>query len=290
MPSYVNRVGNNLAGGGFTPEKWSLQLNAVFWAVSNLMQIANTNWEGEIKANGSVVNIRQSPLISTYDYSAGGTIQYQDLTDDYVSLRIDRAKGWAITRDNIDEVQNDINVFKEVATNAAIQSKLDIEKLIYSLAYADAGNTVASTALTSANVINWIVQQGVIMNENNLPDDGKRWILVPPSIAGLIATSDIKNQYMTGDTKQVMRESFANDNIGTVYGINVFVSNQLTKTGNTFQCMSGHPAAITFANQFSEVETGNLPNSHGKYLRGLNLFGFKTVKPSALIYAPATLG
>lgn len=290
MPTNVARTGGNLAAGGFTPEKWSLRLNKVFWASCNLMSIANSDWEGEIRSNGSVVKIRQSPLISTYDYSANGIIEYQDITDDYIDLIINKSKGWAITRDDIDEIQNDIDAFKEVNTNAALQSKIDVEKQVYSTVYADAGNVMASTALTKVNVIDWIIEQGVLLDEANVPDDGKRWILVPPRIAGLIAASDLKNASITNDSKSVIRTSFSNDKLGTVYGLNIFASNNLTKTGATYQCMSGHPHAITFANQFNKTETGLRETSHGKFMRGLNLYGYKVVKPKALIHAPATIG
>jgi hypothetical protein len=229
-------------------------------------------------------------MISTYDYSANGVIEYQDITDDYISLIINKAKGWAVTRDNIDEIQNDIDAFKEVSTNAALQSKIDIEKQVFSAVYADAGQSIASTALTKTNIIDWIIEMAILLDESNVPDDGKRWVLLPPRFAGLIAGSDLKNASITNDSKSVMRSSFSNDKLGTVYGLNIFSSNNLTKTGATYQCMAGHPTAITFANQFNETESGLRESSHGKFIRGLNLYGFKTVKPTALIYAPATVG
>lgn len=49
-------------------------------------------WEGEIQGKGSKVIIRAIPTITIGDYGIGGTINYQDLTDDKIELLIDKAK------------------------------------------------------------------------------------------------------------------------------------------------------------------------------------------------------
>lgn len=49
-------------------------------------------WEGEIQGAGSKVIIRAIPTITIGDYGIGGTINYQDLTDDKIELLIDKAK------------------------------------------------------------------------------------------------------------------------------------------------------------------------------------------------------
>lgn len=60
------------------------------------MQIANTNWEGEISGQGSKVQIRVRPTISIGDYSVNGNVAYQNLADDKITLTVDKAKYFAL--------------------------------------------------------------------------------------------------------------------------------------------------------------------------------------------------
>ncbi len=47
--------------------------------------------------------------------------------------------------------------------------------------------------------------------------------------------------------------------------------------------IAGHMSAMTFASQITKTETVRNPSDFGDYVRGLNVFGFKVVKPEALV-------
>ena len=288
MPTNVARIGANLAIGGFVPEIWSKRLNAIFYAQTYLMQICNSDWQGDISSNGSVVKIRQTPEVEITEHTVGAPITYQDMTDDFIELLINRSLKWAIQRESIDKAQQDIDIFVSATDNAARNMKIKMEKIILSAIYGDAGNVMTSVALDKTNVYDWIVDQGVLMDENNLPEQD-RWLILPPKAAGLIAKSDLKNNYMTGDTNSVMRKNVTNENIGMIQGIHIYSSNNVSKTGATYNCISGQKSAVTFASQFTDVTKLVLESQFGEAVRGQNLFGFKTVKPSALNYAPVTI-
>jgi len=88
-----------------------------------------------------------------------GDITLQNLQDDKLELLIDKAKYFAFTIDDIDEAQADINIMKELTMDAAQQMKIAIETQFLSTTYADAGNNIASTALTKDNVMEWIIKR-----------------------------------------------------------------------------------------------------------------------------------
>jgi hypothetical protein len=46
--------------------------------------------------------------------------------------------------------------------------------------------------------------------------------------------------------------------------------------------VAGHKSAITFASQITKMETIRNPNDFGDYIRSLNVFGYKVVKPESL--------
>lgn len=96
MPTSVSRVGANLPNGNFIPEIWSKKLNFKYYKETFLMEIANTAWEGDIKGQGSKVQIRTRPTVTITDYAVNGNVSYQNLTDDKIELLIDKAKAFAL--------------------------------------------------------------------------------------------------------------------------------------------------------------------------------------------------
>ena len=49
-----------------------------------------------------------------------------------------------------------------------------------------------------------------------------------------------------------------------------------------FNCMFGHKCAITFASQLVKNESLKNPNDFGDLLRGLQVYGYETIKTEAL--------
>ena len=58
----------------------------------------------------------------------------------------------------------------------------------------------------------------------------------------------------------------------------------ITSTGDAKRrvIIAGHKSAITFASQVTKMETVRNPSDFGDYIRSLNVYGFKVVKPEAL--------
>lgn len=289
MPTSVARQGNNLSAGDFVPQIWSKKLNNKYYAQTFLRDICNSTWEGEIKSQGSSVLIRQVPEVEVRQHIVGQKLSYQDVVDEKIELLINKALEWNIKREDIDAVQMDIDLFNEVTKNAGFNMKIAIERDVLGSIYGDASNAIATLALDKTKVIDWIVDAGVIMEEQNLPDDSQRWIVLPPKIGGLIQKSDLKDASLTGDGKSIVRGSMTNGRLGNVAGIEVYISNCLAKVGAEYQCLAGHKSAVTFAAQINKVEKVRLQDYFGDAVRGLNLYGFKTVLPQGLIHMPATV-
>lgn len=283
--SSVARVGNNLPNRNFISEVWSLLINAKYYAKTCLMEIANTNWQSEIKEKGSQVHIRIRPTVQTFDYAVDETVQYQDVTDDKITLTIDQALGWAVSIPDIDKVQSDINIASQLQMDAAEQMRISTERKVFGTIYADAGNAIASTAVTATNFIDWVTQAAQTMDENFIPVED-RWIIVPPWLYWRGMNSDLKAAFLTGDAQSTIRNR--KTEIGGVAGFTVYSSNLLSNNGTTWQCMAGHKSGLTFAAQLQKTETGRMPNKFGDFIRGLTVFGYKVNLPSALISMPAT--
>lgn len=252
------------------------------------MQIANTQWEGDISGQGSKVQIRVRPTISIGDYSVNGNIAYQNLQDDKIELTVDKAKYFAFKVDDIDKAQADIAVLNEATQDAAMQMKIAVETGVFGTVYADAANILSTLTMDKTNVLDWIVDAEVKLDENNVPTDG-RFIIIPPKAAGYIQKSDLKNASITGDSKSVLRGNMWNGRLGEIAGFTVYVSNTLTSSGTTYQCFAGQKNAITFASQINKTETVRLQDTFGDAVRGLCVYGYKTVVPQGLVSMPAII-
>lgn len=288
MPTSVARIGNNLPNGNFNPQVWSQKLNVKFYAQLCLMDICNTDWEGDIKGQGASVLIRNIPTVDVNDYVIGQDMSFQDILDEKIELLINNAKYFNVKIDDIDTTQQDIKLMNQLTVNAGKNMKTAIEKHVFGSVYADAGNSIATLTMDKNNVLDWIVDAGVIMEENNLPLED-RWLIIPPKAGGMIQKSDLKNTSLTGDDKSVLRSGMTNGRLGEVAGITLYISNQLAKAGTTYQCLAGHKSAVTYASQIVKVRHVVPTGQFAEAVQGLNVYGFKTVAPAGLISMPAII-
>ena len=291
MPNQIARTGANLAAGAFIPQIYSAKLQDKFYAASVVPAIANHNWEGEIMAFGDTVNIRKVPTISINDYSVNNAIAYQDVSDEMISLNINKAKYYAFKVDYIDDYQSDIALIDTITQDASMQMAVTVDKAVLQSVYADAATTIAAgdlSSLTTATFIQPLLQAGQALDENNVPRDGKRWAVITPEYARYLKLSDLKQVLTTGDDESPLRNGF----VGSIDGMNIYVSTNLENavgsiSSATSKMLVGHESALTFASQFIKHEMLPLQNTFGYGIKGLQVFGFKTVKPESLVLLTA---
>lgn len=315
--------------GTFIPTLWSAKLNAKFYKQTVFSEIANTDYEGEIKDLGDKVIINNIPSISINDYQAGAGLTYEVPTPNTVELPIDKGKYFAFQVNDVLAYQSRPNLIDTFSDDAAQQMQIAIDSTVLFNTYPDAaaanvgtaagvrsgkydlGDDSNPVALTATNVLSLILSMGSVLDEQNIPNTD-RWLIIDPVTRMLLLESDLKQVQITGDATSPLR----NGKIGTIDRFTVYVSNNLptgvqgdgTNAGTwtsgdgtetrpsavagTSQpirlLMAGHKAAITFASQLTKVEPVRNPNDFGDFVRGLNVFGFKVIKPEALTYAVVT--
>lgn len=274
----------------YIPEVFAKKLLAKFYAQTCLHQITNNDYEGEIRDKGSKVIIRQSPDVAISDYT-GNIASYGELGEANVELLIDKAKMYAFKEDDIFHAQTDIkNFVNEATNNAGKNMKIAIEQDVFGSVYADASNQIdaVTTPVTKVNVLDYIVDAGVVLDEENAPDEG-RFIVIPAWMSGMIKKSDLKDASITGDGQSVLR----NGRLGIIDRFTVYMSNNLTADGtgsDEFHCLAGTKHAISFASQFVKNEKLRLQNTFGDAYRGLNVYGYEVTKPAALVDLHAKKG
>jgi len=262
----------------FIPEVFSKKLQAKFYAQTVLSEVTTNEYEGEISGLGNKVNIRTVPAVTVADYT--GSLSYADVTSSTIELDINKAKSYAFKVDDILRMQADIDFMNEAAGDAAQNMKIAIEQDVFANVAAGSSLTdINSTPadITSSTVLGHILSAGEQLDDNNIPEDG-RFMIVNPAVATLIKQSELRQAYLTGDSVSPLRNGF----IGKIDRFNMYVSNNLSTTSGVTSGLYGHPKAIAYASQMTNTETVRLESSFGDGVRGLAVYGYKVVLPTAI--------
>lgn len=305
---------NSYASDGtskFTPIVWSKKMLRNFYAVTAFMEIANTDYEGEIKNQGDKVMIRTTPAITINDYTIGGTLSYEVPEKANKELNIDQAKSWSFRLDDVDKVQSDLPLMDKFAMDAGERLKIAIDVDCFSYSVGKAASTNKGSAagaisgsinlgttgtnggnalsVTKTNATELVVDANTVLDEANIPSDN-RWIVLPAWWCANLKKSDLKQADITGDATGVIRSGV----VGMVDRTKVIQSNNLyTATEGTATltyALAGTKEAMTFALQLTKTESLLIPDSFGTYMRGLSVYGRAVVQPDALVEMVAVKG
>lgn len=262
----------------FIPEIWSKKLQAKFYAATVLTSITNTDYEGEIADQGNKVIIRTVPTVVIKNYT--GSVTYDEVTSDTIELMIDKAKFYAFKVSDIAKAQADIKFQNEATGDAGEQMRIAVETDVLANIPTGAANELAFASVTKANILDAIVDCGTKLDELNIPEEG-RFFVLPPKYTNLIKKSDLKDASISGDGTSILR----NGRIGVIDRFTLFQSNLLStaNAGVDHVCMAGVPKAACFASQFVKTETVRLTDTFGDGIRGLKVYGYKVVVPDALL-------
>ena len=127
----------NLPNGNFSSVIYSKKVQLAFRKSTVCGDITNSDYFGEIAAQGDTVKIIKEPEISVSAYARGTTITAQDLDDEDFSLVVDKANYFAFKIDDIEEAHSHVN-FMDLATNRAayrLSDQYDQEVLGYLSGY-----------------------------------------------------------------------------------------------------------------------------------------------------------
>jgi hypothetical protein len=144
---------SNLPNGNFSSVIYSKKVQLAFRKATVVGDITNSDYFGEISAQGDTVRIIKEPEISVSPYARGTQIQAQDLDDEDFSLVIDKANYFAFKTDDIEVAHSHVN-FMDLATNRAayrLADQHDQEVLGYLSGYKQ------TTLHDNANAVNDIV-------------------------------------------------------------------------------------------------------------------------------------
>jgi hypothetical protein len=264
------------------------------------------------------VHIRTKPTITIKKYAADGLLEPDRPAGGEIILNIDQGRYWNTILDDVMRTQSDINLLSIWAEDAAEQMKITIDtdvllNILVQAAAANKGATAGAATgtinlgITTAplllaavagagvvDILDAILRLGQCLDEQNIPETG-RWLVLPAWAATLVKRSELRQAYLSGDAVSMLR----NGRIGMVDRFTLYSSNLLPKgvlaappapTGGALAAgetvmYAGHPHALTFASQMTEMEVMRSEHTFGNLQRGLQVYGYKVVAPVALAQA-----
>ncbi len=266
----------------FIPEIWSAKLNTMLEKDCVMLQCVNRNYEGEIKNQGDKVKII-TPAPVTIETLGDSAITYDELAPTSSDLIIDQKKFFAFKINDVAQVQSNADIMEAHLTNAknAIEEVQD-SYLLSMHANVESTNIVGSDSapisLSKSTIYEQFVNLAMKLKDSNAVKAGKRpWVVINPLVESYLLQS---TEFIGANN--VADETLREGAIGRIAGMDVLVSTNLTAVSNKYYILAGTNDAITFASQLAKIESLRDKDSFSDLVRGLYLYGAKTVQPKAL--------
>lgn len=273
---------SNSSYSAFIPELWSQKLSNMLEKNCVMLQCVNRNWEGEIKNQGDTVKIITPAKVSVSTLT-DDNISYSSLAPTSMDLKIDQKKFFAFKIDDVSAIQSNTDIMEAHLSNAkkAIEEVQDsyLLGLHTDVPTANIVGSEESPITLSKNTIyeNFVNLALALKNSDAVHSGVRPWVVINPTIESyLLQSSEFISAYNVAD--ETLREG----SIGRIAGMDVLVSTNLTDVDSKYYVLAGTNEAITFASQLSKIESLRDKDSFSDLVRGLYLYGAKTVQPKAL--------
>lgn len=282
MAETTQSTTSNSSYSAFIPELWSQKLNNMLEKNCVMLQCVNRNWEGEIKNQGDTVKIITPAKVSVSTLT-DDNISYSSLAPTSMDLKIDQKKFFAFKIDDVSAVQSNTDIMEAHLSNAkkAIEEVQDSYLLGLHTDVPTAnivGSEESPITLSKTTIYENFVNLALALKNSDAVHSGARpWVVINPTIESyLLQSSEFISAYNVAD--ETLREG----SIGRIAGMDVLVSTNLTDVDSKYYVLAGTNEAITFASQLSKIESLRDKDSFSDLVRGLYLYGAKTVQPKAL--------
>ena len=296
----------------FVPEIFSKKIQNFFRKSSVIEAITNTDYAGEISAFGDTVNIIKEPVITVAAYTRAASTSKQFLTDQELTLVIDKANSFKFIVDDIEERLSHINFASVGASSAAYTLKDTMDAEVLSAMFAGVstsspdhrlggdgnGSAIASFSandpLDMGNVsgelspLKIMARMARLLDDSQVPEEG-RWFVAKPEFYEELADTDSK--LMSSDFNQGdggVRNGLVAS--GQIRGFSMYKSSNVPATTNaTGQCLGGHISSTATAQSILNIETLRATDTFGDIVRGLHVYGRQVLRDDAIVKAIYTI-
>lgn len=248
--------------------------------------VFNNDYEGSPKAGVVKIPVRDTEVaVSDYDKANGITAGTGSTTYETMNITKDKAVNEIIDGYDSESVPDNLVADRLDSAGYALARQIDTDGATTLLAGA---SVIGVESLTKDNIYGVIVDIRTAMSKDNIPDDGKRYLLATPDSYGTILKSP-----------EFVKASALGDSVvqtGAVGKIGGFLVIEWNDATPGLAMIAGHPRFATRAGEFSvPVHIQDLSGS-GKYIgasavQGRKVYDHKVLRSIAIkaVYAPGVL-
>jgi hypothetical protein len=222
-----------------------------------------------------------------------------------IQLLIDQGHYFNTILDDVYRTQSDLDMMNLWAEDASEQMKIKVDTNVLAAfptipvaenkgtaagrisGDINLGATTTPVSVTKADIIDFILDMGQVLDEQNVPENG-RFCVLPSWASSMLKKSELRDASLTGDGTSVLR----NGRIGGIDRFTLYTSNLLPNPGQAGEhyILAGSKAGLTFAAQMTEMETLRSEQTFGELMRGLMVYGFGGIKGEAVAAGIVTKG
>lgn len=213
---------------------------------------------------GDTINVKKPATFEARDFDRARGIELQDYQEDSVAVKLDKFKdvSFAVTSE---ELALDIGNFDEQLLTPAMQAlALGVDTAILSLRD-DLTQEVGTNDGFPFNKPEVLIDAGRVLDQNNVPVDGRRAVVGPATKANWINTELLKRADQSGSTEALRKANMGKD----LFGFDTYYTNNIktpTESGTGFPTtevgMAFHDSAFAFASAPQEVPPGAVGAVH----------------------------
>ncbi|MBL8180254.1 MAG: P22 coat protein - protein 5 domain protein [Blastocatellia bacterium] len=271
----------------FIPTVWASRLLTALERslIYGQTDVCNRDYEGEIREAGNTVKIASIGDVAIGTYTKDEDIaEAEVLTDEDQTFTIDQQKYFNFYVDSIDRAQQNVNVLDEAMRRSAWALKDTADSYLAGIISGAVpnenkiGTTSTPEVPTKENAYEYLVDLGVLLDEANVPLDG-RFVVVPAWFHGLLLKDE---RFIKAGTRR-SDATLANGEVGSAAGFSIMKSNNVPNTsGEKYKIVAGHSMATTYVEQVLDLQTYKPEKRFGDAVKGLHVYGAKVVRPTAL--------
>jgi len=238
-------------------------------------------YEGQVSQAGNTVKIASVGDVTVSDYVKDTDIgDPETLTDTVQTLLIDKQKYFNFVVDSIDRAQQNVDVLDEAMSHSAWSLREHSDEFLAGImdTAVPAGNKIGSTASpkvpTKDDAYEYLVDLGVLLDENNTPNAG-RFCIVPAWFHGLLLKDDrfVRSGTAMGDRRLM------NGEVGEAAGFAILKSNNVPNTtGTKYKIIAGHARATAYVEQVLDLQAYKPEKRFGDAVKGLHVYGGKVIR------------
>lgn len=240
--------------------------------------VFNNRYEGDPKAGMVKIPVRDTEVtVADYSKTDGAGASHGDTA--YLDVPVNKDKYVNEIIDGYDAAAVPDDMVADRLDSAAYSMALQIEKDATTELESSATTFGDTTALDKDTIYDTIVDVRTKMSEAYVPNDNRRFLLVSPTVFGLILKSpEFIRATTLGDS--VVQTGAA----GRIAGFNVFEDATLSATTDF---IAGHPDWCTRVNEWSVPVHLQDINGSGKYIgasavQGRRIYAHKVTKAKTL--------